>query len=50
MSHDPVDARAPCMKFVKAHFMHDKQEDHHAYGNSDSQPKDIDDGKGFILP
>ena len=37
------------MEHVKAHFIHDKQEDHHTYGNANSQPKDIDDGKGFIL-
>lgn len=49
MSHDPVDACAPCMESVEAHFMHDKQEDHHAYRNTNGQPKDIDDGKGLIL-
>jgi hypothetical protein len=49
MSHDPVDPRAPRMESVKAHFMHDKQKDHHAYGNTNSQPEDIDDRKGFIF-
>jgi hypothetical protein len=37
------------MESVKANFVHDEQEDHHANGNANSQSQDIDERKGLIL-
>jgi hypothetical protein len=37
------------MKFIIAEFIHNEQEDHHAYSNANGQTENIDERKNFVF-